>query len=127
MRERAETPHKSLHDELIRTDAVVIGAGIGGMYMVHCLRGMNMSVRGIEAGADVGGVWYWNRYPGARCDLMSVDYSYSFSEEVQQEWTWPEQFASQPARCRFQSHRISRVLISLKANCSTRRSGRTHR
>ena len=96
MRERIETPHNGPHDELTRTDAVVIGAGIGGMYMVHRLRGMNMSVRGIEAGSDVGGVWYWNRYPGARCDLMSIDYSYSFSEEVQQEWTWPEQFASQP-------------------------------
>jgi cation diffusion facilitator CzcD-associated flavoprotein CzcO len=96
MRERAETPHNGLHEELTRTDAVVIGAGIGGMYMAHRLRGMNMSVRGIEAGADVGGVWYWNRYPGARCDLMSIDYSYSFSEAVQQEWTWPEQYASQP-------------------------------
>src|ERR1044072_7720281 len=77
-------------------DAVVIGAGFGGMCMVHRLRSMGLIVRGIEAGADVGGVWYWNRYPGARCDLMSIDYSYSFSDEIQQEWTWSEQFAAQP-------------------------------
>jgi cation diffusion facilitator CzcD-associated flavoprotein CzcO len=77
-------------------DAVVIGAGFGGMCMVHRLRSMGLAVRGIETGADVGGVWYWNRYPGARCDLMSIDYSYSFSDEIQQEWTWSEQFAAQP-------------------------------
>jgi cation diffusion facilitator CzcD-associated flavoprotein CzcO len=77
-------------------DAVVIGAGFGGMCMVQRLRSMGLKVQGIEAGADVGGVWYWNRYPGARCDLMSIDYSYSFSEEIQQEWTWSEQFAAQP-------------------------------
>jgi len=79
-----------------RLDAVVIGAGFGGMCMVHRLRSMGLAVQGIEAGADVGGVWYWNRYPGARCDLMSIDYSYSFSDEIQQEWTWSEQFAAQP-------------------------------
>jgi len=83
-------------DRTKRLDAVVIGAGFGGMCMVHRLRSMGLAVRGIEAGADVGGVWYWNRYPGARCDLMSIDYSYSFSEEIQQEWTWSEQFAAQP-------------------------------
>jgi cation diffusion facilitator CzcD-associated flavoprotein CzcO len=77
-----------------RVDVVVIGAGFGGLYMVHRLRGMNLAVLGLEAGADVGGVWYWNRYPGARCDLMSLDYSYSFSQEIEQEWTWSEQFAS---------------------------------
>ncbi|WP_332771192.1 flavin-containing monooxygenase [Phenylobacterium sp.] len=79
-----------------QVDALVIGAGFGGMCMVHRLRGMGLSVQGIEAGGGVGGVWYWNRYPGARCDLMSIDYSYSFSEEIQQEWTWSEQFAAQP-------------------------------
>jgi cation diffusion facilitator CzcD-associated flavoprotein CzcO len=81
---------------VMRLDALVIGAGFGGMCIVHRLRGMGLSVKGIEAGGDVGGVWYWNRYPGARCDLMSIDYSYSFSDEIQQEWTWTEQFAAQP-------------------------------
>jgi cation diffusion facilitator CzcD-associated flavoprotein CzcO len=64
--------------------------------MVHTLRQRGFSVLGIEAAGDVGGVWYWNRYPGARCDVMSIDYSYSFSDEIQQEWTWTEQFAAQP-------------------------------
>lgn len=79
-----------------RLDALIIGAGFGGMYALHRLRNMGLDVHAIEAGDDVGGTWYWNRYPGARCDVMSIDYSYSFSEEVQQEWTWSEQFAAQP-------------------------------
>lgn len=78
-----------------RYDVVVVGAGFGGMYAVHRFREMGLSVLGIEAGGDVGGVWYWNRYPGARCDLMSLDYCYSFSPEIEQEWTWTEQFAAQ--------------------------------
>lgn len=83
-------------EEVVTLDAIVVGAGFGGMYATYALRERGMAVRGIEAGGDVGGVWYWNRYPGARCDLMCVDYSYSFSEEIQQEWTWSEQFAAQP-------------------------------
>ncbi|HWK66899.1 MAG TPA: NAD(P)/FAD-dependent oxidoreductase [Rhizobiaceae bacterium] len=79
-----------------RVDVIVVGAGFGGMYATYKFREMGKSVVGIEAGGDVGGVWYWNRYPGARCDLMSVDYSYGFSEEIEQEWTWSEQFAAQP-------------------------------
>jgi cation diffusion facilitator CzcD-associated flavoprotein CzcO len=80
----------------VRLDTLVIGAGFGGMYALHRLRGRGMSVRLIEAGDGVGGTWYWNRYPGARCDVMSIDYSYSFSNEIMQEWTWSEQFAAQP-------------------------------
>ena len=79
-----------------KCDILVVGAGFGGMYAIYKFREMGYDVAGIEAASDVGGVWYWNRYPGARCDLMSVDYSYGFSEEVQQEWTWSEQFAAQP-------------------------------
>jgi cation diffusion facilitator CzcD-associated flavoprotein CzcO len=79
-----------------RVDVIVVGAGFGGMYAVYRFREMGKSVVGIEAGGDVGGVWYWNRYPGARCDLMSVDYSYGFSDAIQQEWSWSEQFAAQP-------------------------------
>ena len=79
-----------------RVDVLVVGAGFGGMYALYKFRGMGLKTVGIEAGDDVGGVWYWNRYPGARCDLMSIDYSYGFSDEIQQEWTWSEQFAAQP-------------------------------
>ena len=80
----------------LTVDALVVGAGFGGMYALHRLREMDLSVVGVETGDNVGGVWYWNRYPGARCDLMCVDYSYGFSDEIQQEWTWSEQFAAQP-------------------------------
>ena len=78
-----------------RLDALVVGQGFGGMYMLHRARGMGLDVLAIEAGGDVGGTWYWNRYPGARCDVMSIDYCYSFSNEIMQEWTWSEQFAAQ--------------------------------
>lgn len=88
------TPHDGA--ETVSLDAVIVGAGFGGMYAVHRLHERGMRIIGIEAGGDVGGVWYWNRYPGARCDLMCVDYSYSFSPEIEQEWTWSEQFAAQP-------------------------------
>lgn len=79
-----------------RLDVVVVGAGFGGMYAVYKYREMGLKVLGFESGGDVGGVWYWNRYPGARVDLPSIDYSFSFSPEIEQEWTWSEQFAAQP-------------------------------
>ncbi|MGV9709063.1 flavin-containing monooxygenase [Gordonia sp. NPDC003424] len=76
-------------------DVVVIGAGISGLYAVHKLRAQGLRVHGFESAEDVGGTWYHNRYPGARCDVESVDYSYSFDEALQQEWTWTERFATQ--------------------------------
>src|SRR6202048_2338874 len=79
-----------------RFDAVVVGAGFAGLYMLHRLRELGLSVRVLEAGDDVGGTWYWNRYPGARCDVESILYSYSFSPELEQEWTWSERYAAQP-------------------------------
>jgi cation diffusion facilitator CzcD-associated flavoprotein CzcO len=78
------------------TDVIVIGAGFAGLYAVHRAVSAGLSVVGLEAAPDVGGTWYWNRYPGARCDVESVDYSYSFDEELQQSWTWTERFAAQP-------------------------------
>ena len=77
-------------------DVVVVGAGFAGMYMLHRLRELGLSVRVFEAGSGVGGTWYWNRYPGARCDVESVEYSYSFSDELQQEWEWTERYPAQP-------------------------------
>jgi len=77
-------------------DVIIVGAGFGGLYAVYKFREMGLKIAAFEAGGDVGGVWYWNRYPGARVDLPSIDYSYSFSREVEQEWTWSEEFASQP-------------------------------
>ncbi|OSC32766.1 cyclohexanone monooxygenase [Mycolicibacillus koreensis] len=78
-----------------QTDVVVVGAGFGGLYALHKLRGQGLSVRVFEAAPDVGGTWYFNRYPGARCDVESVDYCYSFSDELQQEWSWSEKYATQ--------------------------------
>ena len=77
-------------------DAVVVGAGFAGLYTLYRLRKLGFSVRVFEAGKGVGGTWYWNRDPGARCDVESLDYSYSFSEELQQEWRWTERYSSQP-------------------------------
>jgi cyclohexanone monooxygenase len=85
-------------------DAVIIGAGFGGMYAIYKLRKIGLSVRAFEAGTDVGGTWYWNRYPGARCDVESIEYSYSFSDALQQEWSWSERYASQPEILRYASH-----------------------
>ncbi|MBV1880600.1 MAG: NAD(P)/FAD-dependent oxidoreductase [Pseudomonadales bacterium] len=77
-------------------DAIVVGAGVAGMYMLHKLREQGLTVKVIEAGTDVGGTWYWNRYPGCRCDVPSVEYSFSFSKEVEQKWNWTELMAGQP-------------------------------
>ncbi len=85
-------------------DAVVIGAGFGGMYMLHRLRQKGFTVRVFESGKGVGGTWYWNRYPGARCDVESVQYSYQFSPELQQEWEWSERYATQPEILRYANH-----------------------
>lgn len=78
------------------SDVIVIGAGFAGLYAVHRAAAAGLSVIGMEAAPEAGGTWYWNRYPGARCDVESVDYSYSFDEELQQSWTWSERFAAQP-------------------------------
>jgi phytoene dehydrogenase-like protein len=77
-------------------DVVVVGAGFAGMYMLYRLRGLGLTARVYEQGDGVGGTWYWNRYPGARCDVESMQYSYSFCDELQQEWDWSERYAPQP-------------------------------
>ena len=87
-----------------RFDAVVVGAGFAGMYMVHRLVALDYRVQAFERGDGVGGTWYWNRYPGARCDVVSMEYSYSFSEELQQEWEWRERYAGQPEILRYANH-----------------------
>src|ERR1700730_11149609 len=85
-------------------DAVIVGAGFAGVYMLHRLRGMGLSVRLFETGAGVGGTWYWNRYPGARCDVESMQYSYQFSDELAQEWQWSERYSAQPEILRYANH-----------------------
>jgi len=77
-------------------DVVVVGAGFAGLYMLHRLREMELEVKVLEAGSGIGGTWFWNRYPGARCDIESMEYSYQFSPALQQEWEWSERYATQP-------------------------------
>ena len=85
-------------------DVVVVGAGFAGMYLLHRFRKIGLSARVFETASSVGGTWYWNRYPGARCDTWSIEYSYKFSEELQQEWEWSELYATQPEIIRYAKH-----------------------
>ncbi len=84
-----------------QVDVVVVGAGMAGLYMLHRLRQQGMSAVVLEAGDDVGGTWYWNRYPGARCDIPTTDYTLSFDPELEDEWTWSEKYATQPEILRY--------------------------
>ena len=88
----------------IDVDVVVVGAGFSGLYLLYRLRKAGFSTRVFERGGDVGGTWYWNRYPGARCDVESLQYSYSFDEQLQQDWHWPEKFSAQPDILAYANH-----------------------
>ena len=88
----------------VDVDVVVVGAGFSGLYLLYCLRKAGFSTRVFERGGDVGGTWYWNRYPGARCDVESLQYSYSFDEQLQQDWHWPEKFSAQPDILAYANH-----------------------
>ncbi|MGA9279368.1 flavin-containing monooxygenase [Ilumatobacter sp.] len=103
-----------------RTDVLVVGAGFGGMYAVHQLRSAGFDVRAIEAGSGVGGTWYWNRYPGARCDVESLEYSYSFDPDLQQEWSWSERYAPQPELLRYAEHVADRFDLRERIEFDTR-------
>ncbi|MGE0313455.1 MAG: flavin-containing monooxygenase [Lautropia sp.] len=101
-------------------DVVVIGAGFAGLHMLHRLRTLGYSTRVIEAASDVGGVWYWNRYPGARCDVESLQYSYSFSTDLEQDWVWTEKYASQPEILRYIRHVADRFDLRRDVRFDTR-------
>jgi len=92
-------------------DVVVIGAGFAGLYAVKALRDAGLSVEALEAGSGIGGTWYWNCYPGARCDVESKDYSYSFSDELQKEWSWSERYPAQPEVLRYLHHVADRFQL----------------
>ena len=86
-------------------DVIIIGAGIAGLYMLHKIQAYtDMSVQVLESASDIGGTWFWNRYPGARCDVESMQYSFAFSQELQQEWEWSEQYATQPEILKYINH-----------------------
>ncbi len=101
-------------------DVLVVGAGFGGMYMLHRLRGMGFSVRVVETGSGVGGTWYWNRYPGARCDVESMEYCYQFSDDLQQEWNWSERYSPQSEILDYANHVADRYDLRRDIQFDTR-------
>ncbi len=103
-----------------RLDAVVVGAGFAGIYMLHRLRETGFNARLFEAAPGVGGTWYWNRYPGARCDIESMQYSFQFSEALQQEWAWTERYASQPEILSYIEHVVERLDLARDIRLNTR-------
>jgi cation diffusion facilitator CzcD-associated flavoprotein CzcO len=104
-------------------DIVIVGAGFAGMYLVHKLRKQGFSVRAFEAGSNVGGTWYWNRYPGCRVDIVSMEYSYQFSDELQQEWDWSEKYATQPELLTYANHVADRFDLRKDIQFHTRVTG----
>jgi cation diffusion facilitator CzcD-associated flavoprotein CzcO len=103
-----------------QVDAVVVGAGLAGLYMLYRLRGLGLTAQAYEAGSGVGGTWFWNRYPGARCDVESMDYSYSFSPELEQEWEWTERYPTQPEILRYVNHVADRFDLRRDIRFGTR-------
>jgi cyclohexanone monooxygenase len=101
-------------------DVLVVGAGLSGLYILYCLRERGLSARAFEAGSGVGGTWYWNRYPGARVDVESVQYSYHFSDELAQEWKWTEKFAAQPELLRYVNYVADRFDLRRDVKFDTR-------
>jgi len=101
-------------------DVIIVGAGFAGLYMLHRLRQLGFSARVIEAGNGAGGTWFWNRYPGARVDIESMQYSYQFSEALQQEWQWSERYASQPELLAYINHVVARFDLACDIQFNTR-------
>ncbi|MFW0783517.1 NAD(P)/FAD-dependent oxidoreductase [Gordonia sp. CPCC 206044] len=107
-------------------DAVVVGAGFAGLYSLWKLREQGCTVRVIEAGDEVGGTWFWNRYPGARCDVESVDYSFSFDDQLQQDWVWSERYPAQPEILEYLKHVADRFDMRSDISLGTRVTSATY-
>ena len=101
-------------------DVVVVGTGFAGLYMLYRLRGLGFSARAFEAADDIGGTWYWNRYPGARVDIPSIDYMYSFDPEWSKEWQWSENYATQPEILRYLNYVADKHDLRRDVQFSTR-------
>ena len=104
-------------------DVVVVGAGFSGMYLLHRMRKLGLTTQVFEAGSGVGGTWYWNRYPGARCDAESMAYSYSFDADLEQEWEWTERYATQPEILKYMNHVADRFDLHSDIKLNTRVTG----
>jgi cation diffusion facilitator CzcD-associated flavoprotein CzcO/acetyl esterase/lipase len=107
-------------DDRNQFDVVVVGAGFAGLYLIHRLRQQGRSVMALDSADDVGGTWYWNRYPGARCDIPTTDYAYSFDPELENEWTWSEKYATQPEILAYLRHVTDKYDLRRDIRFSTR-------
>ena len=116
----ADNHRKTPDASLDAYDVAIVGAGFAGLYMLHKVRQMGMTARVFEAGNGVGGTWFWNRYPGARCDIESMEYSYQFSDELAQEWEWSERYATQAEILRYIDHVAERFDLSKDIQLETR-------
>jgi cation diffusion facilitator CzcD-associated flavoprotein CzcO len=116
MPEEATTPERTATE----FDVIVVGAGFGGIFALHHLRELGFSVRVLEMGDGVGGTWYWNRYPGARCDVPSLEYSYGFSKELQQDWEWTEIMPAREEIEEYLNHVVDRFDLRRDIELSTR-------
>lgn len=103
-----------------QTDVLIVGAGFAGLYQLYRARNLGLKTRVLEAGEGIGGTWFWNRYPGARCDVESLDYSYSFDEQLQQDWSWSERYATQPEILRYINHVADRFELRPDIQLNTR-------
>ncbi len=101
-------------------DVAIVGGGLAGLYAIHRLRKLGLTVRAYEQGSGVGGTWFWNRYPGARCDVESLEYSYSFDEQLQQDWKWPERYGTQPEILKYINHVADRFDLRRDVQLNTR-------
>src|SRR5207244_2200088 len=111
---------KSNTEMITDFDAIVIGAGVSGLYQLYRLRELGLEVRVFEAGTGVGGTWYWNRYPGARFDSESWTYGYSFSPELLDKWDWKEHFAGQPETERYLNYVADKFDLRRDSQCKSR-------
>ncbi|MBI3992753.1 MAG: NAD(P)/FAD-dependent oxidoreductase [Candidatus Lambdaproteobacteria bacterium] len=120
MQNAANLPAAAIAARFERYDVAIVGGGLAGLYAIHRLRKQGLRVRAFEAGSGVGGTWFWNRYPGARCDVESLQYSYSFSDELQQEWSWPERYPTQPEILKYIEHVAERFDLVRDVQLDTR-------
>jgi cyclohexanone monooxygenase len=109
-----------------QVDMAIVGAGFAGLYMLHMARQRGLTAQVVEAGGDVGGTWYWNRYPGARCDVESMEYSFGFDDDLQQEWEWSERYAPQPEILRYANHVADRFDLRRDIRFDTRVTAATY-
>lgn len=116
---KTETPRQTF-------DVVIVGAGFAGLYQLYCTKQLGLTARVLEAGSGIGGTWFWNRYPGARCDVESFDYSYSFSKELEQDWNWSERYAPQPEILQYINHVADRFNLRQDIQLNTRVASATY-